>query len=259
MSPVVAVSIAFVLLVALFAAFWVWQQSSENAGMIDPIWAFSLGAIALFYGVTGNGDPLARALVAIGGGIWGARLGWHLWRRNAGKPEDPRYHRFREQWGADAGRKMFWFLELQTVISIVLSLAFAVPAWRSSAPSAAWVAIAALIWFASVGGEAIADSQLRHFVADPANRGKVCRVGLWRYSRHPNYFFECLHWVAYIALSVGSPWIWLTLIPPVLMAWLLMKLSGVPMLEAHLVHSRPGYAEYMRETSALIPWPPRRG
>ena len=259
MSPVVAVSIAFVLLVALFAAFWVWQQSSENAGMIDPIWAFSLGAIALFYGVTGNGDPLARALVAIGGGIWGARLGWHLWRRNAGKPEDPRYHRFREQWGADAGRKMFWFLELQTVIAIVLSLAFVVPAWRPSAPSAAWVAIAALIWFASVGGEAIADSQLRHFVADPANRGKVCRVGLWRYSRHPNYFFECLHWVAYIALSVGSPWIGLTLIPPVLMAWLLMKLSGVPMLEAHLVHSRPGYAEYMRETSALIPWPPRRG
>lgn len=259
MSPAAAASIAFVVLVALFAAFWAWQLKSANAGMIDPIWAFSLGAIAVFYGMASDGDSLTRALVAAGGGIWGARLGWHLWRRNAGKREDPRYHRFREQWGAAAGRKMFWFLEFQTVISMVLSLAFAVPAWRTDKPSVAWVAIAVSIWLVSVAGESVADSQLRRFVADPANQGGVCRVGLWRYSRHPNYFFECLHWVAYVALSIGSPWVWLTLLPPVLMAWLLMKLSGVPMLEAHLVHSRPGYAEYMRETSALIPWPPRRG
>ncbi|GJH03970.1 DUF1295 domain-containing protein [Paraburkholderia terrae] len=259
MSPAAAASIAFVVLVALFAAFWAWQLKSANAGMIDPIWAFSLGAIAVFYGMASHGDPLVRALVAAGGGIWGVRLGWHLWRRNAGKSEDPRYHRFRKQWGAAAGRKMFWFLEFQTLISMVLSLAFAVPAWRAEPPSAVWVAIAVSIWLVSVAGEAVADSQLRRFVADPANQGKVCRVGLWRYSRHPNYFFECLHWVAYIALSIGSPWAWLTLLPPVLMAWLLMKLSGVPMIEAHLVHSRPGYAEYMRETSALIPWPPRRG
>ncbi|MHB9834073.1 DUF1295 domain-containing protein [Paraburkholderia terrae] len=259
MSPAAAASIAFVVLVALFAAFWAWQLQSANAGMIDPIWAFSLGAIAVFYGMASDGDSLARVLVAVGGGIWGARLSWHLWGRNAGKREDPRYHRFREQWGAAAGRKMFWFLEFQTVISMVLSLAFAVPAWRAVQPSVAWVAIAVAIWLASVSGETVADRQLRRFVADPANQGKVCRVGLWRYSRHPNYFFECLHWFAYVALSIGSPWVWLTLFPPVLMAWLLMKLSGVPMLEAHLVHSRPGYAEYMRETSALIPWPPRRG
>jgi steroid 5-alpha reductase family enzyme len=259
MSPATAASIAFCALVVLFAAFWAWQLRSANAGMIDPIWAFSLGAIAVFYGVVSDGDPLARVLVAAGGGIWGARLGWHLWRRNAGKPEDPRYHRFREQWGAQAGRKMFWFLEFQTVISMVLSLAFAVPAWRAERPSAAWALMAVLIWLASIVGEAAADSQLRRFIADPANKGTVCRVGLWRYSRHPNYFFECLHWVAYIALAMGSPWVWLTLLPPVLMAWLLLKLSGVPMLEAHLIHSRPGYADYMRETSALIPWPPRRG
>jgi len=258
MSVVAAVSIAFVGLVVLFAAFWAWQLKSANAGMIDPIWAFSLGAVAVFYGIASDADPLARALVAAGGGIWGARLGWHLWRRNAGKPEDPRYHRFRKQWGAAAGRKMFWFLEFQTVVSLVLSLAFAVPAWRAERPSTVCVALAVLIWIASVAGEAVADSQLRRFIAAPQNRGKVCRVGLWRYSRHPNYFFECLHWVAYVALSIGSPWIWLTLIPPALMAFLLMKLSGVPLVEAHLVESRPGYADYMRDTSALIPWPPRR-
>ncbi|MFP3693324.1 DUF1295 domain-containing protein, partial [Burkholderia sp. SIMBA_048] len=90
---------------------------------------------------------------------------WHLWRRNAGKREDPRYHRFREQWGAAAGRKMFWFLEFQTVISMVLSLAFAVPAWRADQPSVAWAAIAVAIWLGSVSGETVADSQLRNFVA----------------------------------------------------------------------------------------------
>lgn len=259
MSPVVTASIAFAFLIALFAAVWAWQLKSENAGMIDPIWAFSLGAVAIFYAIAATGDPLSRLFVGVGGSFWGARLGWHLWRRNAGKPEDPRYHRFRVEWGDAAGRKMFWFFELQTVISMVLSFAFAVPAWRQSAPSTLWALLAVLIWLVSVWGEARADHQLATFTADPANRGKVCRRGLWRYSRHPNYFFECLHWVAYVALSVGSPWIWLTLIPPVLMAWLLMKLSGVPMVEAHLVQSRPGYADYMRDTSALIPWPPRRG
>jgi len=259
MSPYLAMPIAFAALILLFAAVWAWQLTSENAGMVDPVWAFSLGAVAVFYGIVGDAAPLVRVLVAVGGGVWGVRLGLHLWRRNAGKPEDPRYHRFRQQWGADAKRNMFWFFELQTVISMVLSLAFAVPAWRTSTPSRVWIVVAVLIWLASVVGEWMADRQLRRFKENAANNGEVCRVGLWRYSRHPNYFFECLHWVAYVALAAGSSWIWLTLLAPVLMAWLLMKLSGVPMLEAHLVHSRTGYAEYMRDTSPLIPWPPRRG
>lgn len=259
MSPYLAIPIAFAALIVLFAAVWTWQLKSENAGMIDPIWAFSLAAIAVFYGIVGNATPLIRILIAVGGGIWGIRLGLHLWNRNINKPEDPRYHRFRQQWGAAANRNMFWFFELQTVISMVLSLAFAVPAWRAEPPSNAWIAIAVLIWLASVIGESLADSQLRRFKENSAHSGEVCRVGLWRYSRHPNYFFECLHWVAYVALAMGSSWAWLTLLAPILMAWLLMKLSGVPMLEAHLVKSRPGYAEYMRDTSPLIPWPPRRG
>jgi steroid 5-alpha reductase family enzyme len=258
MSVAAAMSIAFVILVTVFAVFWAWQLKSANAGMIDPVWAFSLGSVAVFYGVVGDADPLTRMLVAAGGGIWGVRLGWHLWRRNAGKPEDPRYRRFREQWGAAAGRKMFWFLEFQTVVSLMLSLAFAVPAWRVTPLSPAWAALSVAIWLVSVSGEALADNQLRRFIAAPENRGEVCRVGLWRYSRHPNYFFECVHWLAYMALSAGSPWLWLTLIPPALMAFLLLKLSGVPMLEARLIASRAGYAAYVRETSALIPWPPRR-
>jgi cyclopropane-fatty-acyl-phospholipid synthase len=114
------------------------------------------------------------------------------------------------------------------------------------------------VWLIAVAGEALADRQLKRFAADPAHRGKVCRVGLWRYSRHPNYFFECVHWLAYAVLSIGMPWAWLTLAPPLLMAWLLLKVSGIPILEARLADTRDGYRDYMRTTSVLIPWPPKR-
>ncbi len=257
MSPAYAALIAFVALVLLFAAVWAWQLKTENAGMIDPVWAMSLGVVALLYGVLGVGAPSTRALVAIGGLAWGLRLGAHLWKRNYGQPEDARYHKFRVKWGEAASRKMFWFFEAQVVISMVLSLAFIVPAYRADAPAPPWTALAVVIWIASVIGEAIADRQLRRFKQNPANHGAVCRDGLWRYSRHPNYFFECLHWVAYVPLSIGIAWGWLTVLPPIVMAFLLLKMSGIPMVEESMAKKRPGYADYMRTTSALIPWPPR--
>ncbi|CAD6548694.1 DUF1295 domain-containing protein [Paraburkholderia metrosideri] len=257
MSPPAAVVIALIGLVVIFSATWAWQLKTANAGMVDPIWAYSLGLVAVLYAVLGTGDPLTRALTALGGLVWGTRLGTHLWKRNFGKPEDARYHRFREQWGDQAASKMFWFFQLQVVISMLLSIAFLVPSYRATPPSTGWLVLAVVLWIASVAGEGLADRQLQRFKADPANHDTVCRVGLWRYSRHPNYFFECVHWLAYIALSMGSTWAWFTLLPPVLMAFLLLKLSGIPLLEESMAKRRPGYADYMRTTSALIPWPPR--
>ena len=120
------------------------------------------------------------------------------------------------------------------------------------------MALAVAIWLVSVVGEGIADAQMKRFRDDPANKGKVCRDGLWRYSRHPNYFFECVHWLAYAALAIGAPHGWVTLGAPLVMAFLLTKLSGMPMLEKEMIATRPGYAEYVRTTSALIPWPPNQ-
>jgi steroid 5-alpha reductase family enzyme len=257
MSPFAAVVIAWVGLVAIFCAVWAWQLKTANAGMIDPVWAYSLGLVAVLYAVLGTGDPVSRALTALGGLAWGVRLGTHLWKRNAGKREDARYRRFREQWGDKAASKMFWFFQLQVVISMLLSIAFLVPAYRGTQAATGWIVLAVALWIVSVAGEGVADRQLQRFMADSANHHAVCRVGLWRYSRHPNYFFECVHWLAYIALSIGSPWGWFTLLPPLLMAFLLLKLSGIPLLEDSMAKRRPGYAEYMRTTSALIPWPPR--
>ncbi len=259
MQPLVVAVIALIALVIVFTSVWAWQIKSKNAGMIDPIWAMSLGAVAVLYAWLATGDKTTRVAVGIGGVIWGMRLGLHLWKRNAGHDEDPRYHKFREQWGADVNKKMFGFFQLQVVISMLLSIAFIVPVYRVSAPSAWTLIVSAIIWLISILGEALADRQLHAFKADPANKGKVCQAGFWRYSRHPNYFFECVHWVAYIPLGLSAgAWVIVMVLPPVLMAWLLMKVSGVPMVEAESARKRPGYADYMRTTSALIPWPPRQ-
>ena len=257
MPPLAAAVIALVGLVVIFSAVWTWQLKTENAGMVDPVWAYSLGLVAVLYAVLGTGDPVSRALTALGGLVWGVRLGTHLWRRNYGKPEDARYRRFRDEWGDKAASKMFWFFQVQVVISMLLSIAFMVPSYRSSPLAIGWIVLAVVLWLVSVVGEGIADRQLKRFTLDPANHNAVCRVGLWRYSQHPNYFFECVHWLAYIALSIGTPWVWFTLLPPVLMAFLLLKLSGIPLLEESMAKRRAGYADYMRTTSALIPWPPR--
>jgi cyclopropane-fatty-acyl-phospholipid synthase len=251
-------ALAYAGLISAFTAAWTIQLRTHNAGMVDPLWAASLGGVAALAAALGTGSLLNRACVLAGGGIWGTRLAWHLWRRNHGHPEDARYRQLRLQWGSAAARNMFWFFQLQALVALLLSCAFLVPAFglRPASPPALAAAIG--IWAIAIAGEAAADRQLERFRANPENRGNVCRSGWWRYSRHPNYFFECLHWFAYTALSFELPWGWITLAPPLLMGWLLLKISGIPVLEAHLVRTRPAYRDYMRSTSVLIPWPPRR-
>ncbi|VVE12774.1 DUF1295 domain-containing protein [Pandoraea anhela] len=254
----VAVAIAFAGMSLALSAAWVYQWRTRNAGMVDPIWAGALAGVAVLAACLGTGDAINRVFVGVAGGVWGLRLAVHLWRRNYGMPEDARYRKFRDQWGDAAGRNLFWFFQLQGVIAMLLAIAFFVPAFSPKSPSPLALAIASLIWLAAVAGEASADRQLRRFTADSRHRTQVCQTGWWRYSRHPNYFFECVHWCAYTALSVGAPGGWLTLFPPLLMAWLLLKVSGIPLLEAHLMQSRPTYQTYRQTTSALIPWPPRK-
>lgn len=258
MPAAAAVTLAFIGLVIAFTGVWLRQRSTGNAGMIDPVWAATLGAVAILAALAGTGAAENRVFVGVAGSLWALRLASHLWRRNAGKPEDPRYKQFRIQWGAAAQRNLFWLFQLQAVISMLLSIAFFLPSYRPETPAPASLAAAALIWLVAVAGEALADRQLRAFTAAPAHRTQVCRTGLWRYSRHPNYFFECVHWAAYAALALGLPWGWLTLAPPVAMAWLLLKVSGIPLVEERLAATRTGYRDYMRTTSALIPWPPKR-
>lgn len=258
MTALGALPLALASLVLAYTVVWLVQLRTRNAGMIDAVWALSLGAVAALYALLGTGDSLARWLVGVAGLAWGLRLGIHLWRRNAGHAEDARYRALRLEWGDDADRRFFWFFQVQALAALLLSLSFLLPAFSPVAPAAWQLILSAGLWLLAFSGETLADRQLRAFVADPANRRRVCDAGLWRWSRHPNYFFECLHWVAYVPLAILAPWGWLSLLPPVLMAWLLVRVSGIPMLEEHLLKSRPGYADYIRTTSMLLPWPPRR-
>lgn len=258
MTPVHVVLAGFACVAVFLSIVWAIQLRTRNAGMVDPVWSWSLGFLGVFYAVFGSAPASTRLVLGLLAGVWGFRLGTHLYLRNAGKPEDARYAKFRRDWGAQANRNMFWFFQFQAVMAWLLSAGFVVVAWRDGAPHPALVALAVAIWLAAVIGEGVADWQMERFRADPSTRGKVCRTGLWRYSRHPNYFFESLHWCAYVPLALGSPWWPVVLLPAALMAWLLLRMSGVPILEAHLVQSRPGYAEYIRTTSAFIPWPPKK-
>ncbi len=237
---------------------WAIQRRTRNAGIVDAIWAWTLGGLALVYALAGTAPFEVRALLGVMGGLWGLRLGWHLWQRNHGKAEDWRYARFRKEWGERADFNMFWFFQFQNLFTLALSAAaFATVAYRSDSPGVVAMIAAVALWLISIAGESLADGQMERFRANPANKGRVCRDGLWRYSRHPNYFFECVQWLAYVPLALDAPYGWLVLFAPVVMAGLLLKLSGVPLMEAEMAQRKKGYAEYMRTTPMLIPWPPK--
>jgi len=237
---------------------WYWQRRHRNAGIVDALWAASVGAAAILFAVLGEGAVLPRITLGVLGGAWGLRLAIHLWRRVRGESEDGRYVALRKHWN-DNQRKWFAFFQFQAVLAAFFSLPFLAVARNPMPGVTLWWAAGVAVWIGSVAGEAVADAQLARFRADPAHRGRTCRDGLWRYSRHPNYFFEWLHWFAYVLLAVGSPWWWLAWAGPVVMYVFLRWISGIPYTEAQALRSRgEDYRRYQQTTPLLFPWFPRK-
>lgn len=236
---------------------WSWHLRTRNAGWVDVGWALSLGLLACFCAAQSTGHPAVRGLVALLGGGWGLRLAAHLGHRVATEPhEDGRYQELRRSWSGNLDLKFLGFFLLQGVLAGGLALPFALAA---SAPALHAVhGIAAILWLGALLGESLADAQLRRFKARPTSRGLTCREGLWRYSRHPNYFFESLLWVAFALLASPAPWGWLAWSAPALILYFLLFVTGIPYTEAQSLRSRPeDYARYQRETSAFLPWFPK--
>jgi steroid 5-alpha reductase family enzyme len=257
MSIGVGLVALWLLTAAAMAGGWAWQRRHGNAGIVDVIWAGALGAGAVLLGALGPGARAPRALLAVLGGVWSARLAAHLWARLKREGEDGRYRHLRSLWGADQ-RRWLAFFQLQAILVTLFALPFAAVAVNPQS-SPRWLAAGSLLWALAVAGEALADAQLARFRADPAHRGRTCSQGLWRYSRHPNYFFEWLHWFAYVALAVGSPLWALAWLGPLTMWIFLRFLSGVPWTEAQALRSRgEEYRDYQRRTPMLFPWFPRR-
>ena len=247
---------------AVMAAAWGIQQRTGNSGWVDASWTFgvgAIGAIAALVPLDGS-QPWRQILVATLVAAWALRLGSHIVARTRAGPDDPRYHKMAQDWGADAPRRMFWFLQTQAVAGLPLVAAVMLAAHDASREFRVQDLLGAAILMVAVVGEKIADDQMRRFSSDPANRGAICDRGLWGWSRHPNYFFEWIGWFAYPAIAIDvtgtNPFGWLALLAPATMYWLLVHVSGIPPLEAHLARSRgEAFRAYQRRTRAFFPIP----
>jgi len=253
---------------AAMAMAWAIALKTGQSGWIDATWSFAVGVFGVAAALQPIGDGPAEArqfIVAAMVAVWSLRLGLHIAARTRRGGDDPRYAELRRQWGKDAfPRKLFAFLQVQAAVAFVLVIAVMSAARHAAEGLAAgdWLGIA--IFVVALGGEALADRQLSRFAADPANKGKVCDAGVWRYSRHPNYFFEWLAWVAYAPIAIdwsgAYPYGWLVLAGPTLMYWLLVHISGIPPLEAHMLRSRGDrFRAYQATVNAFWPGPRRTG
>lgn len=246
---------------AVFALLWWRQTKTHDATSVDAAWAIAIGVLGLASAASGDGHPLQRTVAAGLVGIWSGRLSWHLvvHRVRGAKQEDGRYRALREHWGTRADARLFWFYQAQAAAAWV----FALPFWflaqhpASGLATSQWLGLATAVVAQALEG--IADRQLERHRRDPAQRGRTCRSGLWRYSRHPNYFFEWLTWCGIAAVAAPGAG-WLAAIQPVVMFVLVRFVSGVPFTELQSLRSRgDDYRRYQRETNAFVPWWPRSG
>ncbi len=253
-------------LCAIMSSAWLIWRRSGNSGWVDATWTFGLGAVgtlgALAPVLWGGGITARQVVVALLVGCWSLRLGFHIVHRTARSADDPRYAKLLRDWGSDAPRRMFWLCQKQALVSIPLALSMIIAAWNPAPGLHATDILGALVLMLGIAGEALADRQMRAFRSDPANRDRICDTGLWRWSRHPNYFFEWFGWLAYPLLAIGGghyAWGWLALAGPACMYWLLVCVSGIPPLEAHMLERRrEAFRAYQARTSAFFPAPPRR-
>ena len=239
---------------------WVISLVARDSSIVDGAWGLGFVALAVYYtGVSGAVDARSILLLVLVS-LWGARLSAHILWRNWGKEEDKRYRAMRERWG-----RRFPLVSLFTVFLLQGFLMWLISAplfvgmqARVAAPITGWDTIGIAAVLVGLYFEAVADYQLVRFKADPSNAGRVLHSGLWRYSRHPNYFGDFLVWWGFFAIALGRPGAAWTVISPILMSVLLMRVSGVTLLEKGLHQTKSDYRHYTDKTNAFFPWFPRR-
>jgi steroid 5-alpha reductase family enzyme len=250
-----------VLVAVLMTALWLLGIRNRNFSYVDIGWSANFAALALLYAAAGSGYPLRKTLIAAMFAFWGLRLALHLARRIVGEPEEGRYVELRRRWGASGNLnlKFLVFFQFQALLNAFLSLPMLL-ACLNPAPAIHWLEwLGVAVYAVGLGGESLADGQLAAFKRNPANKGGVCDTGLWRYSRHPNYFFEWTIWVGYALFALASPWGWLAIAMPLVMLHFLLNVTGIRATEAQALRSKgERYRRYQETTSAFVPWLPRK-
>ena len=240
----------------LMLLLWLIHLRTGNAGIVDAGWAGGLALLGVLYAARGGGYWLRGALIGTLSAIWGLRLAAYLvTTRVIGHPEEGRYQELRRQWKTNITFKFLLFFEFQALLCVLLAIPFLLAARNpdSGMSRLEWAACA--LWIVAMVGEAAADGQLSKFKTNPANKGHTCQVGLWHYSRHPNYFFEWLIWMAFALFALSSPQGYWGMISPALILFFVLRVTGIPATEAQALRTRgEEYRRYQETTSAFVPW-----
>ena len=266
LDPLIALVVVYAVLGGVMLILWLVDRWTKNASIADVGWCVGLVSAVAWYAWSTTGNLERKILLLLMAAFYGLRLGIYiLLNRVIGKEEDARYQHLRREWGSSEPIVMFGYFQLQAAAAALFSLPFLVIMQHPRSPFSFWELAGLLVWLGAVVGEGLADWQLAQFRAKSWNRDRVCREGLWRYSRHPNYFFEWLHWWTYVVMGVSTPGWLLTWIGPIGMGWALIKMTGIPLAEQQALRSRgEEYRQYQRTTNAFFPWfpkpsPPSRG
>lgn len=249
--------LSLVIVCLLMLLVWVWATAIRNAGIVDVAWAFCFSVIAVLIWWNANGSGFRKTLVCTLVILWSIRLTLHLAARVFAhlNEEEGRYRQLRKDWAPHVNRTFFFFFQAQALSTVILSVPFFIVAQNQDPVISITEYTGAVLWLVAIIGEGVADAQLARFKKDTANKGKVCTAGLWNYSRHPNYFFQLLIWIAVFIFSITSPYGWLAAICPLCIGYLIFKVTGIPKTEEQSLRSKgDAYREYQRTTSVFIPW-----
>jgi steroid 5-alpha reductase family enzyme len=259
MDPELIILLA-IALSAMMTGAWAIQRATGSSGWIDTIWSFAVGVGGIAATVFTDGDGSRRALAFAMVAAWSLRLGLHIAARTRGAEEDPRYAKLIAEWGSSAGFRLWLFLQVQAVAALVLVIAVHLAAAKPEPFPRLVDLVAAAVAIVAIVGETVSDRQLAAFRRTAQARTEVMEQGLWRYSRHPNYFFEWLFWCSWPLMAIGLPfgWSWLVLLAPIQMYWLLVHVSGIPPLEQHMLASRgEKFRALQARVNAFFPGPRR--
>ncbi len=252
------VLVAFITIAVFMNCMFVLALRMRDNSIADVGWGLGFILVAIvtlgFPGEIGARQVLVLALVM----VWGLRLAARIYRRNRGKGEDFRYKEWREKWGEHWRRTAYLFVFFGQGLMMLLISAPILVVNAYGGPALGWLDIVGLmVWLIGFLFEAVGDHQLDMFLADKSNRGKVMDKGLWRYTRHPNYFGEVTQWWGLFVIALSVPWGWVSVVGPITITSLILFYSGVPLLEKSMME-KPEYREYARRTSKFLPWLPKR-